>query len=118
MAARVEVPSASSTLIELCRLAAPWKAVKCTMKAKPRTRMFFTIRHFSPRAYSVRLGFTSTNCDSITYLQSCSYFILSFVIKSCKLSQQEYHKNDDLQNKKLRAFQSLKVTLYSVNGDL
>lgn len=47
IAARVKVPAAASVLTELCRLAAPWNAVKCTMKAKPSTKILRFIRHFS-----------------------------------------------------------------------
>lgn len=47
IAAKVKVPAASSVFTELCRLAAPWNAVNCTMNAKPRTKMLRLIRHFS-----------------------------------------------------------------------
>lgn len=47
IAARVKVPAPASLLTELCRLAVPWKAVKCTINANPRTQMLRLIRHFS-----------------------------------------------------------------------
>lgn len=47
IAANVNVPAPASLLTELCRLAVPWNAVKWIMKAKPRTKMFRLIRHFS-----------------------------------------------------------------------
>lgn len=44
MAASVYVPSESLVFSELCRLAVPWKAVKCTIKATPMTTTFLVMR--------------------------------------------------------------------------
>lgn len=47
IAANVKVPNELSALTELCKLLAPMNAVKCNMKAKPITKMFFMILHLS-----------------------------------------------------------------------
>lgn len=66
IADNVNVPSDWSALIELCKFAAPMKAVKFTMKAELITKMFFIIRHRSDGSKS-GVG-TFTNCPDVSVL--------------------------------------------------
>lgn len=66
------MPTDPSELMELCRLAVPWKAVNCSINATPMTITFLAMRRFS---YLPALS--RNNSRSISRPVCCWFFVSS-----------------------------------------